>query len=36
MDVFTELVLVSDLQSEYLNDILVTALFESVIWLQEL
>lgn len=33
VNVLIGLVLASDLQSEYLNDILVTALFERVIWL---
>jgi hypothetical protein len=34
-NLFIGLILVTDLQSEFLNDILVTALFERVIWLQE-
>jgi len=36
VDVLIGLVLTTDLESEFLNDILVTAFFERVIWLQEL
>jgi len=35
VNIFIGLILATDLQSEFLNDILVTALFERVIGLQE-